>query len=112
MDVPRRGEVGDASHLAEGVGVDGENDMRIVHRDPSHAVVQGHRLRHVAQLEGVGPVENFVFDGFRFRVVIRQRGVSVLEHALVDDEQPPFRRREILRAAVVPLHAAAEGGEA
>ena len=112
VDVARRGEVRDASHLPEGVDVDGEDDVRIVHHDPAHAVADGHRLRHVAQLEAVGAEENLVLHPFGLGVVIGERGVAVLEISLVGDEQSPPRGRELLRRAVVPLHAAREQHEA
>ena len=108
VDVPRRGEVRDAAHLLECTEVDCEDDMRIVHDDPSQIVVDGHRLCHVAQLHGVGTVENLVLDLFRCRVVIGERGVAVLEISLVGDEQPRPRRGELFHVCVVPLHAAAQ----
>ena len=45
----RQGQVLDASYLLEGVQVDGENHVGVVHHDPALVVVDGHRLCHVAE---------------------------------------------------------------
>ena len=108
MDIARGGEVRDAPDFFEGHGVDGKDHMRIIHDDPAQAAVHRHRLCHVAQLHGVGTVENLVLDLFRCRVVIGERGVTVLEISLVGDEQPRPRRGELFHVCVVPLHAAAQ----
>ena len=110
MDVARRGQVFDASYLLEGVQVDGENHVGIVHHDPALIVVDAHRLRHVAQLHAVGTEEDFVLHLFGRRVVIGQGSIAVLEVALVGDEQSGSRSIEILHGiAVVPLHAGCQG---
>ena len=106
MDVARRGQVFDASYLLEGVQVDGENHMGVVHHDPALVVVDGHRLCHVAEFHAVGTEEDFVLHLFGRGVVVRQRGIAVLEVALVGNEQSGSRGVEILHGiAVVPLHA-------
>ena len=64
------------------------------------------------RLEAVGAEENLVLHPFGLGVVIGERGVAVLEISLVGDEQSPPRGRELLRRAVVPLHAAREQHEA
>ena len=100
MDIARGGQILDASHLLEGVQVDGEN------HDPALVVVDGHRLCHVAELHAVGTEEDLVLHLFGLWVVVAQRGVAVLEVALVGNEQSGSRGVEILHGiAVVPLHA-------
>ena len=109
VDIARRGEVFDASHLLEGVQVDGEDDVGVVHHHPALAVVDAHRLRHVAELHAVGAEKDFVLHRFGRGVVVAECGVAVLEIALVGDEQSCSGGIELLhRIAVVPLHA---GGE-
>lgn len=110
MDVARRGQVFDASYLLEGVQVDCENHMGVVHHDPALVVVDGHRLCHVAEFHAVGTEEDFVLHLFGRRVVIGQGSIAVLEVALVGDEQSGSRSIEILHGiAVVPLHAGCQG---
>jgi len=106
MDIARGGQILDASHLLEGVQVDGENHVGVVHHDPALVVVDGHRLCHVAELHAVGTEEDLVLHLFGLWVVVAQRGVAVLEVALVGNEQSGSRGVEILHGiAVVPLHA-------
>ena len=61
--------------------------MGVVHHDPALVVVDGHRLRHVAELHAVGSEEDLVLHLFGCRVVIGQGSIAVLEVALVGDEQ-------------------------
>lgn len=64
-------------------------------------------IAHVAQLHAVGTEEHFILHLLGFGVVVRQRGIAVLEVALVGDEQPGSGSVEIFhRISVVPLHAA------
>ena len=42
MDIARRGQILDASHLLEGVQVDGKNNVGVVHHDPAFVVVDDH----------------------------------------------------------------------
>ncbi len=68
--------------------------------------MDAHRLRHVAQLHAVGAEKDFVLYLIRCRVIIRKRGVAVLEIAFVGDEQSGSGGIELLhRIAVVPFHA-------
>ena len=87
MDIARRGQILDASHLLEGVQVDGKNNVGVVHHDPAFVVVDDHWLCHVAELHAVGSEEDFVLHLFGLRVVVAQRGIAVLEIALVGNEQ-------------------------
>lgn len=57
--------------------------MGVVHHDPALVVVDGHRLCHVAELHAVGTEEDLVLHLFGLWVVVAQRGVAVLEVALV-----------------------------
>ena len=110
MDIARGGQILDASYLLEGVQVDGENHMGVVHHDPALVVVDGHRLRHVAEFHAVGTEEDFVLYLFGRRVVIGQGSIAVLEVALVGDEQSGSRGIEVFYGiAVVPLHAGCQG---
>ena len=109
MDVARRGEVLDASHFLECIEVDGENHVGVVHHHPAFIVVDTHRLRHVTELHAVGAEKHFVLHLIGRGVVVRQRGVAVLEIALVGDEQAGAGGIEILhRITIVPLHAGTE----
>ena len=88
MDVAGRSEARDASHLLEGVDVDRIDHARVVHYDPTDTVADDHRLRDVAQLDGVGSGENFILDMFFLRIVIGERGIAVHEIPFVGDEEP------------------------
>ena len=122
MDVAGGGEPRDAADLAERVGVDGEDDARIVHHHPTHAVMDNHGLGHVAQLETVGANEHLVFHPHRFGIVVGERCVAVHEVALVGDEKAPaggngtvpeiFARVELFLHAVAVFHAAGQQEQA
>ena len=82
---------------AEGVGVDGPDHARIVHRDEDAPFAQEDRLRHVAQFGAVGTVEYLVLHRACGGVVVGERGVAGVHVAFAEAEDPRAAARvEIL----------------
>ena len=87
VDVSGRGKACDTAHLLVGVDVDGKDDVRVINDNPPYAVADDHRLRHIAQLHRIRAVEELVLDLARGGIVERERGIAILEVALVGNEK-------------------------
>ena len=72
VDIARRGEVCNASHLLKCIYINCKNHVRVIHHNPAYAVADNHRLRNVAQLHSVGAVEDLVLHIARSGVVVRK----------------------------------------
>ena len=87
VDIAWRGEIYDASHLLEGVRVDGKDNVRVIDHNPTYTIADNHRLTYIAEFHCISTKEHLVFHLLGRRIVVRERCIAVLEISLIADKQ-------------------------
>ena len=87
MDISRRGQILDTSHLLERIEVDGKDDMGVVHHYPPFVVIYAHGLSNIAEFHTVCTEEHLVLNLIRCRIIIGKRRIAILEVTLVGNEK-------------------------